>query len=264
MFLKERIKSIVESTVVERFILFVILLNGVTLGIETSKSLTQEQIHFLHILDNVILGIFVAEILAKLAYQGFSFFKNGWNIFDFLIVGIALFPSNGPMAILRALRILRFLRLLSIIPQMRVIVLALIEAIPGMFSIVGLILLIFYISAVLATNLFGDSFDAWFGTIGNSMFSLFQIMTLESWSMGIARPVMDMYPYAWVFFVPFILVTSFAVLNLFIGVIVNSMGSVSQETDEEDVFQTASVDTKLNMINKDLAQIKSDLQRLNK
>jgi len=159
---------------------------------------------------------------------------------------------------------LRFLRLLSIIPQMRVIVLALIEAIPGMFSIVGLILLIFYISAVLATNLFGDSFDAWFGTIGNSMFSLFQIMTLESWSMGIARPVMDMYPYAWVFFVPFILVTSFAVLNLFIGVIVNSMGSVSQETDEEDVFQTASVDTKLNMINKDLAQIKSDLQRLNK
>ena len=82
--------------------------------------------------------------------------------------------------------------------------------------------------------------------------------------MGIARPVMDMYPYAWVFFVPFILVTSFAVLNLFIGVIVNSMGSVSQETDEEDVFQTASVDTKLNMINKDLAQIKSDLQRLNK
>ena len=179
-------------------------------------------------------------------------------------MGIALFPSNGPMAILRALRILRFLRLLSIIPQMRVIVLALIEAIPGMFSIVGLILLIFYISAVLATNLFGDSFDAWFGTIGNSMFSLFQIMTLESWSMGIARPVMDMYPYAWVFFVPFILVTSFAVLNLFIGVIVNSMGSVSQETDEEDVFQTASVDTKLNMINKDLAQIKSDLQRLNK
>ena len=141
----------------------------------------------LQFIDTTILCVFVFEILAKIIYQDISFFKNGWNIFDFLIVGIALFPSSGPLSILRALRILRVLRLLSIIPQMRVITLALIKAIPGMFSILGLILLIFYISAVIATNLYGEDFGAWFGTIGKSMFSLFQIMTLESWSMGIAQ-----------------------------------------------------------------------------
>ena len=264
MSVKKRIKTIIESKLVENTVLFLIVLNGITLGLETSKTLTEDQRLILHYMDNFILYVFVSEILAKMSYQGFSFFRNGWNIFDFLVIGIALFPSSGSLSILRALRILRVLRLLSIIPQMRVITLALVEAIPGMFSIVGLILLIFYISAVVATNLFGTDFDAWFGTIGNSMFSLFQIMTLESWSMGIARPVMDVYPYAWIFFVPFILVTSFAVINLFIGVIVNSMGSISQKDNPHNAFDTASTETKLNLINRDLAEIRLSLERIEK
>ena len=260
--IKEQIRRIVESKLFENTILFLIIFNGITLGLETSKTLTAEHRAILHYIDIFVLYIFVIELLAKLTYQGLSFFKNGWNIFDFIIVGIALFPSSGSLSILRALRILRVLRLLSIIPQMRVITLALIQAIPGMFSIVSLILLIFYISAVIATNIFGTDFEAWFGTIGNSMFSLFQIMTLESWSMGIARPVMDVYPYAWIFFVPFILITSFAVINLFIGVIVNSMGSISKENDPHDSFQTSSTETKLNLINRDLAEIRVTLERI--
>ena len=260
MYFKERIKSFIESKQIDSFILILIIFNGITLGIETSKSLTQEQLDILHIIDQTILCIFVAEILAKMTYQGVSFFKAGWNIFDFLIVGIALFPSSGPLAILRALRILRVRRLLSIIPQMRMIILALFQAIPGMYSIVDLISLIFYISAVLATNLFGATFDTWFGTIGRSLFSLFQIMTLESWSMGIARPVMDVYPYAWVFFVPFILVTSFAVINLFIGVIVNSMGSISEDGESRDTLEASNVDTKLDLINRELAGIRLALE----
>jgi voltage-gated sodium channel len=138
--------------------------------------------------------------------------------------------------VLRALRILRTLRLLSVVPSMRKVVQALLTAVPGMMSIGAIILLIFYVGGVLATNLFGKEFDEWFGTIGRSMFSLFQIMTLESWSMGIVRPVMKIYPYAWVFFITFILMTSFAILNLFIGIIVDAMQS--QNTEEEDLIRS--------------------------
>jgi len=95
------------------------------------------------------------------------------------------------------------------------------------------LLLVFYIAAVMATNLFGAEFPAWFGDVGASMFSLFQIMTLESWSMGIVRPVMNVYPFAWAFFVPFIIITSFTVLNLFIALIVNSMQTLNAETNVE-------------------------------
>ncbi len=115
---------------------------------------------------------------------------------------------------LRALRILRVLRAISIVPSLRRVVEGLINALPGMGSVFALMSLIFYIAAVMATKLFGAAFDEWFGTIGRSAYSLFQIMTLESWSMGIVRPVMEVYPWAWAFFVPFILVTTFAVVNL--------------------------------------------------
>ena len=109
-----------------------------------------------------------------------------------------------------------------------------------MGSIVLVLLLVYYIAAVMATSLFGTAFPDWFGNVGASMFSLFQIMTLESWSMGIVRPVMEVYPHAWTFFVPFIVVTSFTVLNLFIALIVNSMHLLNAETSEE-IHETAEI-----------------------
>ena len=127
---------------------------------------------------------------------------------------------------------MRILRLVSIVPQMRTVVGALFRALPGMGSIVAVLLLVYYVAAVMATKLFGAAFPDWFGSIGASMFSLFQIMTLESWSMGIVRPVMDVYPQAWLFFVPFIVVTSFTVLNLFIALIVNSMQTLQSRAQE--------------------------------
>jgi voltage-gated sodium channel len=126
----------------------------------------------------------------------------------------------------------RVLRLVTVVPQMRKVVGALLQALPGMGSILGVLLLVFYIAAVMATNLFGADFPEWFGSIGASMFSLFQIMTLESWSMGIVRPVMALHPNAWLFFVPFIVMTSFTVLNLFIALIVNSMQAMQSDTQE--------------------------------
>ncbi|MQX36576.1 ion transporter [Roseospira navarrensis] len=231
----ERLGRLVEGPRFQRVIITLIVLNGISLGLETSKAVMAAVGPALLAFDKAVLAVFVVEIGGKLLYRRGSFFRNGWNVFDFVIVGIALIPASGPLAVLRALRILRVLRLLSVVPQMRRVVGALLAAIPGLMSVGAIILLVFYVGAVLSTKLFGDTFPDWFGTIGASMYTLFQVMTLESWSMGIVRPVMDAYPYSWLFFVPFIVATSFAILNLFIGIIVDAMQVVHQrEQDEAD------------------------------
>ena len=224
-----------EAPAFERFIIAVIVLNGITLGLETVPSVMRAHGDLLLTLDKVCLGIFVAELSAKLFVYRREFFRRAWNWFDAIVVGIALIPAQEGLAVLRAFRILRVLRLVSMVPKMRLVVMALLSAIPGMGSVVALLSLVFYVFAVMATKLFGASFPDWFGSIGASFYSLFQIMTLESWSMGIVRPVMEVYPYAWAFFVPFILLTTFAVLNLFIAIIVNAMQQVHGEEEQQHV-----------------------------
>jgi voltage-gated sodium channel len=161
------------------------------------------------------------------------FFRDPWSVFDLAVVTVALMPSSGPFSILRALRVLRVLRLISAVPSMRRVVGGLITALPGMGSIMLLLVIVYYVFAVMATKLFGDRFPEWFGSIGASAYTLFQVMTLESWSMGIVRPVMEVYPYAWAFFLPYILSTTFTVLNLFIGIVVNAMQSEHAKEEEE-------------------------------
>lgn len=230
--LRERARRFVESAGFERFVTAVIAVNAVTLGLETWPAAMRVAGPLLLALDTLALAIFTLEISLKLSVYRGRFFRHSWNVFDFTVVAIALLPAAGPLSVLRALRILRALRLISIVPQMRTVVGALFRALPGMGSIVAVLLLLFYVAAVMTTKLFGATFPQWFGSIGESMYSLFQIMTLESWSMGIVRPVMDAYPFAWAFFVPFIIITSFAVLNLFIALIVNSMQSVHERSLE--------------------------------
>ena len=228
-----RAQAVLESVRFQRAITAVIVLNAVILGLETSASAMAVAGGLLVALDKTCLAIFVLELAVKLVVYRTRFHKDPWNVFDFVVVGIALMPATGNLSVLRALRILRVLRLVSAVPSMRRVVSALLHAIPGMGSIVALLTLVFYVFSVMATKLFGASFPEWFGSVGGSAYSLFQIMTLESWSMGIVRPVMEVYPYAWVFFVPFILVTSFTVLNLFIGIIVDAMQS-QHEADQTD------------------------------
>ena len=218
-----RLKSLIENRTFEWFITAIIIINAITLGLETVPFAMEHFGTLLYTMDRAILGIFVIELAAKMAVYRLSFFKDPWRIFDFIIVGIALLPTTGSLSVLRALRILRVLRLVSMVPSLRRVVGGLIAALPGMGSIVLLLGLVFYVFSVMATKLYGASFPEWFGSIPASAYSLFQIMTLESWSMGIVRPVMDVYPMAWAFFVPFIVTTSFTVLNLFIGIIVSAM-----------------------------------------
>ena len=231
--LRTRAGQFVDQTLVQNFILGVILFNAVILGLETSDAVMNRAGPLILLLDKICLGIFVVEIALKLFARGGQFFRRGWNIFDFVIVGISLIPSGQGLSVLRALRILRLLRVVSVAPSLRRVVEGLVNALPGMGSVFLLMGLIFYIGAVMSTKLFGASFPEWFGTLGRSGYSLFQIMTLESWSMGIVRPVMEVYPHAWMFFVPFIMITTFAVVNLLVGLIVNSMQDAHSEEDNE-------------------------------
>jgi voltage-gated sodium channel len=230
-----RLQQILENPVTQRTIMALILINAVVLGLETSPDVMARAGGALMAIDQVILAIFVVEIAARLVVHRWAFFKDPWSVFDFVVVVIALVPASGALSVLRALRVLRVLRLLTVVPSMRRVVGALLSAIPGLGSIAGVLALLFYVFAVIATKLYGAEFPDWFGSIGRSLYTLFQVMTLESWSMGISRPVMEKFPYAWAFFVPFILVATFTMLNLFIAVIVNAMQTFNAQDNAEAV-----------------------------
>ena len=233
--LKNKIQIIIESNITTTVITILILLNAVILGLETDDYFASKFGGILNWADKFILILFSFELFLKFYVYRIKFFHSGWNIFDLSIVIIAWLPTSGALTVLRALRILRVLRLISVVPQLRRVVSAIGYSIPGMVSVVGVLGLIFYVASVLATKLFGihpDPFmQEWFGSIGASAYTLFQIMTLESWSMGVVRPTMELFPWAWAFFIPFIIITSFAVLNFFIGIIVDSM-QIAQKDDQ--------------------------------
>jgi voltage-gated sodium channel len=244
-------------------LLTLILLNAVLLGLETMPAVMSVAADALALLDSLILGIFVLEIALRIYAHRGAFFKDAWSLFDFTVVAIALVPASGPFAVLRALRVLRVLRVLSFVPSMKKIVGALVQSLNGMLSIAMVLGLIYYVAAVMATKLFGEAFPEWFGSLGASLYTLFQIMTLESWSMGIARPVMEQFPYAWVFFVPFILIATFTMLNLFIAVIVNAVQSMHDEEhkEEHDAKQSLQHDlvSQMRQLQLELALLRSEL-----
>lgn len=244
---------IVQRPLFNNFILTVIILNAITLGLETRPGAAEFAGGLLGYLDRIAIGIFTVELALKLYAYRQNFFKDGWNLFDFAIVAAAYVPASAGLSVLRALRILRALRLIALVPSMRRVVQGLLSAIPSMASVIVLLVLTFYIAAVMATKLFGVTFPQWFGSIGESFYTLFQIMTLESWSMGIVRPVMEVFPFAWVFFVPFILLTSFIVLNLFIGVIVNAM---AEATGEEAHSEREEILRQLHALREDVAALR--------
>lgn len=253
---RTRLGDFLDRPIVARTITAVILFNALLLGLETIPAAMAAAGPLILALDAACLAIFVAELTAKMVAQGRRFWRDGWNLFDTAIVGVALIPGSGSFSVLRALRILRVLRIVSVFPRLRRVVEGLITALPGMASVFVLMGILFYIGAVMATTLFGPSFPDWFGSLPQSGYTLFQIMTLESWSMGIVRPVMEVYPYAWAFFLPFILVTTFAVVNLLVGLIVNSM----QDAHSEE--SNAATDAYRDEVLSKLADIEKRLDRL--
>jgi voltage-gated sodium channel len=219
----QMLRNFYENKKTEYVIAGLVILNAITLGLETSERAVALAGPLLMLADKLLLGIFTVELIGRMVAYRSAFFRDGWRIFDFFIILIAWLPAGGALSVLRALRILRILRLISLLPSLRRVVGAMVTALPGMGSVLMLLTLVFYVASVIATKMYGEAFPQWFGSIGESAYTLFQIMTLESWSMGIVRPVMEAFPYAWIFFVLFILFSSFMVINLLIGIIVGAM-----------------------------------------
>jgi len=256
-------QAVIERRSVTNAILGIIIFNAVTLGLGTSKTVQAHVGGLLDVVDNVVLVIFVVELALKLYAYGLRFFSSAWNVFDLVVVALGLLPDRQGLSALRGLRVLRAMRLLSVIPQMRAVVQALLDALPGMGAVIVMISIVFYIFAVMATLMYGSTFPEWFGTLGRSLYSLFQIMTLESWSMGIVRPVMKVFPTAWAFFVPFIVVTAFSVLNLFIGLLVNTMQSAVEEETEAEIHKLRDlVKSETDVVDEHIVELRDEIRAL--
>lgn len=229
-----RLRTILDNPHTERAVMSLIILNAVLLGLETSPWVMERFGRELELLDHVILAVFVLELTARIVVHRLAFFRDPWSLFDFVVVAIALVPATETFSVLRALRVLRILRLITAVPALKRVVMGLLGALPGMGSIVLLIGLLYYVFAVMATKLYGTDFPALFGSLPTSLFTLFTVMTLEGWVDGVVKPIMEKFPYAWVFFITYIIICTFMVLNLFIGVVVNAMQDVNAQAEKAE------------------------------
>jgi voltage-gated sodium channel len=221
---------IVNHPRTERVVMVLIIINAITLGLETSKSIMAEWGPILLSIDRVILGIFVVELAARMIVKRAAFFRDPWSLFDLFVIGIALVPTSESLSVLRALRILRALRLITVVPSLRKVVAGLIGALPGMGSIGLLLVLVYYVFAVMGTKLFGQTNPELFGSIGQTAYTLFQAMTFDDWSNGIVKPLVEAgNTYGWIFVMLFMVLSAFMVLNLFIGVVVTALDEVTEK-----------------------------------
>ncbi|WP_439619416.1 ion transporter [Hyphomonas sp.] len=229
----------IERPWFRHFITILIVINAVVLGILTYReSLSPGLVRALEVFDIAVTWVFATEILLKLVVYRLQFFKSGWNWFDFVVIGVSMIPGSAAFSVLRAMRVLRVLRLLHIVPVMKRITEALMKALPGMGAIFAVLALVTYVGAVMATNMFGDTSDPdvalLFGDLPKSAYSLFQVMTMDGWRFEVVQKVIDDgNPYAWIFFIIFIFIASFAILNLFIALVVDALASEQKALLEE-------------------------------
>lgn len=253
------IQSFIETKFFQHFITTLIVLNGITMGFETSTSIMESFGSLIHAFNVFVISVFTIEIILRISVYKKEFFKDPWSLFDFFVVAISLVPVSQGFEILRVLRVLRLFRLITVVPQMRKIVAALASVIPGMLSIAGILTLFFYVFAIMATQLFSKDFPQWFGTLGESFYTLFQIMTLESWSMGIVRPVMEVYPYAWVFFVIFIFIATFIMVNLIVAIVVDAMAEINKNEEQHIIEEVHNSDQHTSM---QIVELKNQVEEL--
>ena len=256
--LRKKVTQLVDHPRFQHFIVALIVINSILIGLETSHTSMDKFGAIIDQIDLIILGVFIVEILLKVFAYRLGFFKNAWNLFDLAVILISVLPAANSFTVFRALRILRTLRLLKNMPKLRLIIESLLNAIPSIGWIAVLLMVIFYVFAVIGTNLFAVGYPEWFGTLGDTMFTLFQIMTLESWSSGIARPIIEEQPFAVIYFVInnrsgytrpiieeqpfaviyfviFILIATYTTLNIFIAVVVNTMNENHMKEIEKDI-----------------------------
>ena len=241
------LRKLVDGKVFQGVILFVILFNCLLMGLETIHGLSESTLAVFELINTVCLWIFIAEIILKLLAYGLPF--------------MAAFRAMRVLRVLKSLKALKGTKLIGSVRHLQVIIVAIVKSIPSIMWTGILLILIYYVFALIGVNLFGEAFPDWFGNIGKAMYTLFQVMTLESWSMGISRPVMEVYSFAWAYFVPFVLLSSFIVMNVVVGIGVNAISEVTADNaKEEEAEKTVS--------NKELVteihSLKEQLDRLEK
>lgn len=253
---------VTSSKIFKNTIVLIILINSIVLGLITSDAIYAKFGKILEFILSTCVAIFTVEILLRIIAKGWRFFLNGWNIFDFVLVSIALMPETGAAITFRVFRVMRALRMVSSFKKLRHIVSAILVSAPHVFWAAVLLMIIFYIFGIMGQNLFHEEFPQWFGTLGETVYTLFQVTTLESWSMGIARPVMKVFPWAWCYFVPFVMISSYIVLNVVVGVVVNATSDLSDDdvTDMKNKMKTKKV-TNAELLQQ-ITELKNHIERL--
>ncbi|WP_245411511.1 ion transporter [Alkalicoccus urumqiensis] len=234
---KQSLNNIVTHTAFTSAVILLILFNAVLVGLETYPSIYEGRESFFQSLDRILLWIFTVEIAMRLLASSSlkSFFSSSWNWFDFCIVAAGhIFMGAHFVTVLRILRVIRVFRAVSVIPSLRRLVDALIMTIPSLGNIMLLMSIIFYIFAVIGTMLFQETSPEYFGTLELSLLTLFQVVTLESWASQVMRPIMEVHSFAWMYFVSFVLVGTFVIFNLFIGVIVSNVDKSEDHPPDEE------------------------------
>lgn len=277
----KKIKALVEHKIFNNVILIIIIINSIVIGLQTSAAIEAKIGFVLGIIDMVCLVIFTIEIVLKLLAYGIRFFLDGWNIFDFIIVllsfltGLSFLSSFRAFRIFRVLRTLkaarglkalkglRTLRMITWMDDLKLIIAAIGRSVPGIMWSGILLLLIYYMFSIMGVSLFGAKFPDWFGNIGKSMYTLFQVMTLESWSMGISRPVMEEFSWAWAYFVPFVLISSFVMMNVIVGIVVNAISDVTDKVKKENEEEKSEF-TKEEELKKEIQALKEQLSKVEK
>lgn len=254
---------VTSSKIFKNTIVLIILINSIVLGLITSDAIYAKFGKILEFILSTCVAIFTVEIILRIIAKGWRFFLNGWNIFDFVLVSIALMPETGAAITFRVFRVMRALRMVSSFKKLRHIVSAILVSAPHVFWAAVLLMIIFYIFGIMGQNLFHEEFPQWFGTLGETVYTLFQVTTLESWSMGIARPVMKVFPWAWCYFVPFVMISSYIVLNVVVGVVVNATSDLSDDDDVTDMKNKIKTKKVTNAeLLQQITELKNHIERL--
>lgn len=257
------VEAFLERPSIRFTITTLIIVNAVILGLLTYRAdLSPGIVTLLEFLDASITWLFVTEIALKLYVYRWQFFKDGWNVFDFGVIAISLIPGASAFTVLRALRVLRVLRLLRFVPMMKRITEALLKSIPGMGAILAVIILVIYVGAVMATNMYGSTSNPevkdMFGALPDSALTLFQLMTMDGWSDILGAVTDDGHPYAWIFFLVFIFIGSFAILNLFIALVVEALTNEQKAALEEIHDRDESIEDTLEQVEEELEEAEGE------
>ena len=266
---QNRAKTLVETSAFRTFVTLIIVANAAAIGFRTTGPAAPWDA-VLATFDTFCLGVYVVETALKLTAYRRAYFREGWNVFDFTVIFLSLIPTTllpVPVQVARLLRIVRTFRdfrIISIFSETRLIAEAIVRSLPGVLWTAALLFIIFYVFAVIGVALFGETFPQYFGSLGKSLYTLFQIMTLESWSHGIARPVIAVHPWAWLYFVPFVIMASFIMLNVVVGLLVNSIGETKQGMTRDLPRKETEAHAPIAALGQEMDRLREHLERMEK